>query len=277
MALSSQHLQSRQHQEFLLDFIHCAFLDSIISQLSSDFVPPCTPLLRYKYDSQGSADHLVSLENLPCLLKEQNLFHLTVISMEMTTTLVPFASDTHEKGGVAADTCIKTPVNANLMLLLRRENSQQMLPCKCKHPYGQYGQVKKRQTLISDKSLPNKNLFPTDQQVEITGHLFPSQFACNSIIHPRLLLCSPTVTSESPPLHELSQKPNATARPKGDGCNLSLTEYVATATRFRARPFLSYPLTSLSSETKDSSSISELDERLWMLAGASHPVFGESN
>lgn len=35
--------------------------------------------------------------------------------------------------------------------------------------------MKKGQTLILDKSLSDKNLFPVDQQVETTGHLFPSQ------------------------------------------------------------------------------------------------------
>ncbi|XP_063156590.1 protein DBF4 homolog B [Candoia aspera] len=208
------HLQSSQHQEFVLDPSHYAFLDSIISQLSNDFVASCTPLLsicngvssEFEMEAaehaeipfsgqeveghvlfEDSTGHLASLEDPPCLLKDQDFLHLTVKSKEMPTAPVPFAlrslwsaSETHEKGRVIADTFPKIVAPVKLKFGVAPQEGKLpthsgVLPCKRKHPYGQYGQVKKRQTLTSNKRLSDKNLLSASQQVGTTGHSFPSQ------------------------------------------------------------------------------------------------------
>ncbi|KAM6452241.1 protein DBF4 homolog B [Liasis olivaceus] len=208
------HLQSSQHQEFVLDPSHYALLDSIISQLSNDFVASCTPLLsvcngvssefemeaaehaKVPFSGQvmeshmlfeGSAGHLASLEDPPCFLKDQDFLHLTMKPMEIPTASVPVAlqslwsaSETREKGREVADSFSKTVAPVKFKFGVAPQEGKLptqsgMLPCKRKHLYGQYGQVKKKRTLTSNKRLSDKKLLSASQQVGTTGHSFPRQ------------------------------------------------------------------------------------------------------
>ncbi|KAH0626957.1 hypothetical protein JD844_002285, partial [Phrynosoma platyrhinos] len=167
------HLHSPQHKEFVSDPSHYAYLDSIISQLTNDFVFSCTPHLRVPsatgygepfelpmeanenavvplsdeglqccISAEGSAGQFLNLGSSSHLFEDQGFLQLTATPLEGFSTSAPFALQSSRS---VSEPCEEGRVVAN-------SDSQTSTSVEIKHhPASQQGRVLAQPTALSRK------------------------------------------------------------------------------------------------------------------------------
>ncbi|XP_053218422.1 protein DBF4 homolog B [Podarcis raffonei] len=192
------HLQSQRHKEFALDPSHYTLVDSILSQLTNDFVvSSSSPPLRVP-PSGCSGDYsefrledycmfaggqTVNPEASAHLLEDQDFLHLAELPLEMLLTPVPFGSlgsayEHHKVGRLVSSTRSEAAASAEADRgAVPQERGLLVQPAvlsrKRKLSGSLHGQARKKRALSkhpSDDRLPDEELLlPGNQQAGTTG------------------------------------------------------------------------------------------------------------
>ncbi|XP_060637204.2 protein DBF4 homolog B isoform X1 [Anolis sagrei] len=207
------HLHSPQHKEFVSDPSHYAVVDSIISQLTNEYVflgtpssrvppatgdgksfgllkevnenvvvPPLDHALQCCMSAEGSAGHFGTPRDSTHFFEDQGFLQLTALSLEVFDSTVPFvlqspgsASNLHKECSLVANNGSRAIGPAEDKCHTTPEKERVLaLSHKRKKSWSPLGPAKKKQALTSDKKQSSSDLATKEEQVGTPQHPFPN-------------------------------------------------------------------------------------------------------